>query len=254
MHQIARIYGTDTYNIVVGPLLSAGDALTPYTGLTEGEFDSISFINPIGIISDVKAQLTFFSEIGNGYYGIFIDSSTSAIDSNGSYKISMQAAGKILPYNMDLMILHPDYYYELINGPILTNTAINLIYRQVSGSTNISTQLSATQAQVVSYGGSLSTTVGSIDSKIDTLKNTDVPAVKLDTSLILSKITKVGSISADIISGGVLKKAGTTIKDIEVRDNRVYVSYRDPTDGKMKVYDQLFTQDIVIASGGDLLV
>ena len=63
----------------------------------------------------------------------------------------------------------------------------------------------------------------------------------------------VGSISADIISGGVVKKAGATIKDIEVRDNTVYVTYRDPADGKMKTFSVPFTQDVVIASGGDLI-
>jgi len=64
----------------------------------------------------------------------------------------------------------------------------------------------------------------------------------------------VGSISADIITSGgtVLHVAGATIKDIEVRSNIVYLTYRDPADGKMKTYSQPFTQDIIIASGGDL--
>ncbi len=259
MYQIARNENpAESYTLVVGPLISAGDAVTPYT-----DFDSlptsgveVCIIDSTSNLADVKTNITITS-LTKGYYVLSVPVSGSwgfTFTANGSAKLLMQAAGEILPFNMDVMILHPDTYDELINGPVLTNTMINQIYQQVSGSTNISTQLSATQTQMASNQSTIMGVINNTNTNVSTLTNTDVPAVKADTSLILSKITKVGSISADIISGGTLKKAGTTIKDIEVRDNRVYVSYRDPTDGKMKVYDQLFTQDVVIASGGDLTV
>ena len=259
MYQIARNENpAESYTLVVGPLISAGDAVTPYIHFDDLATSAVEvcIIDSTTNFSDVKTDIIMTS-LTKGYYVLSIPVSGSwgyTFTANGSAKLLIQAINEILPFNMDIMVLHPDTYDELINGPVLTNDKIDQILQQVSGSTNISTQLSATQTQMASNQSTIMGVINNTDTNVSTLTNTDVPAVKVDTSLILSKITKVGSISADIISGGVLKQAGTTIKDIEVRDNRVYVSYRDPTDGKMKVYDQLFTQDIVIASGGDLSV
>jgi len=259
MYQIARNENpAESYTLVVGPLISAGDALTPYVNFDDLPTSGVEVgvIDSTTNLSDVKTGITITS-LTKGYYVLSIPVSGSwgyTFTANGSSKLLIQATSEILAYNMDIMVLHPDTYDELINGPAISNSEITQILQQVSGSTNISTQLSATQTQITSLGSTLTPIVTNTDSNVGTLLNTDVPAVKVDTSLILSKITKVGSISADIISGGILKKAGTTIKDIEVRDNRVYVSYRDPADGQMKVYDQLFTQDVIIASGGDLSI
>jgi hypothetical protein len=64
-------------------------------------------------------------------------------------------------------------------------------------------------------------------------------------------VQKIGSIECDIISGGDLYKETVKIKDIEVRDGDVFTTYVD-SEGLLRTYSQVFSQDIIIASGGDL--
>jgi hypothetical protein len=251
MYQIARIYSASpNYEIVVGPLISAGDAITPYTGLSS--VDSLKVFDPYGNSTELSAIVpASLTDITNGYYLLEIDPTSNAISANGSFKISIQAAGEILPFNMDLMVLHPDTYDELVNGPAGSNTEITQILQQVSGTSNISTHLSAVEVKINTANSAITNGFASTDVNIQGVSALAL-MIKSDTEDILYDVSRIGSISADTISGDELHKAGATIKDIEVRDNEVFVTYRDPDDGKLKTFSQAFHQDIIIASGGDL--
>lgn len=253
---------TDDITLTFGPVLSATDAITPYgdlTGLNIGDFD-FYILDGVGNKYDLGDFITSWASdptithLGNGYYTIAGTPAISIFSNVGERTMYLQNPDTILPYNLDLMVISQTAYDEMIYGA--GGGYAELTYRSVSGANipSVLESLSATTEDGFSNASSEATSnFNSLDSYLNSVIYANIVTNIALTEDVYNSVIKIGSISADIISAGGASPhvVGAIIKDIEVRDNTVYLSYRD-TDGKMKVYSRPFVQDIIIASGGDL--
>jgi outer membrane murein-binding lipoprotein Lpp len=145
--------------------------------------------------------------------------------------------------------------------------AISATLNTVNGKVDIiDTNLDTTLVDVLAISGTLNTVhskvdiidtvVDTINSKIDII-DTNVDDIETNSLTIISGVddvftlvesfANIGSIPADVYSGGIAED-NVTIKDIDISNDVVYVVYKDASD-KLKVVQTPFTQGVIIASG-----
>lgn len=242
--------------ITFGPVLSADG--TPYTDLTWVTRTGFGFwmfgdSNQVDIGDDTNWETapTLF-HLGNGFYQIAGRVQYDLLGqflTEKQYTLSLYKEAVIQPFSLEIFTLSPLAFNEMVYGS--GGNFAEATYAAVSGSDNIQDKLASIQADVNINYSDLSNQAdvnfqSTIQEFVGVIEANDAMTLLLQE--LKTIVNKIGSISADILtSGGVVHKSGVIIKDIEVRDNTVFLAYKD-TDGKMKVYNIPFTQDVAIAS------
>ena len=144
-----------------------------------------------------------------------------------------------------------DSNVNTISGNINTANA-NIL--TISGNLNTANTnilaLSGTLKTVDSRTTSMQTVLNTVDSNVVTIcaDIEDDVFLQLDTiEDLVRSFANIGSISADILSGGIYEQ-NVIIKDIDINGTDVYVVYQN-VDGKLKVVQTPFNQGVIIASG-----
>ena len=211
-------------HLVIGPLLDIYNATTPITGVLYGSLSSLFLYDQYGTKYDEisRDDVIGWVDLGNGFYNFSFGNNGGGVEfitenAPGPWILSVQGP-TFLPYKEDILVVNADAYNAWIAG---------------TGAIKADDRNGAQLASLLIENQILANTSGLSGAS-------------------LSNISQIGNIHCDLISGGSFYKASVYIKDIEVRDQVIYTAYKDPVTHQLLTMSQPFTQNIIIASGGDL--
>jgi len=196
-------------NLIIGPFVSQADGKTPIEGVDLTTADSAIIFKHGATSASYSIDSATWTSMGSGYYSLAATS--TMFDTLGPAKIAVNDVSICLPYHLDVMVTHDNYWNAKYSTSPFMASASGGTIASVSNSVNFTT------GTIASVSNSVWFTAGTIASVSNPVSAGTIASVSNPVSLLAGQT--IASISNSVwFTAGTIASVSNSVWWTAIRD------------------------------------